>query len=417
MKKPLLFALIILATQSMKSMAQGGMQFNSSIPNYVEMGTSINQELHTTHTITVEAWCYLTAYTFLPTLVGNYGSGSMQFLLRIDNQRPAFWVEGGSGFRVVNGTTIVPLNTWTHLAGVWDGSALRVYINGVLNGTTTSVTGQFNNSTHPVRVGASLTSEAFTGSIDEVRIWSTARTQTELQTYMNNCLQASWAGLIASYSFEEGSGTSVADRSGNGHDGSLVSSPSWTTGIGCTTLPVNFVSVGARAVGAEVEINWKVAAEQDLLRYEVERSADGSRYETIGSVEARGSTDYQWRDASPLSKTTYYRIKAVEATGASKYSSIVRQTGQLMLTGLEVSPNPARGKEVNLKFLQQPAGRYEAQILDASGRVLQTTTIQHAGGSSAVSLSMPASISPGVYLLRASNSQKASTTLRFYWQP
>ena len=417
MKKPLLLALIILACQSLKLMAQGGMQFNSAIPNYVEMGNSINQELRTTNTITVEAWCYLNAYTFLPTLVGNYGNSTMQFLLRIDNSRPAFWVEGGSGFRVVNGTTVVPLNTWTHLAGVWDGTALRVYINGVLNGTTTSVTGQFNNTTHPVRVGASLTSEAFTGRIDEVRIWSTARSQTEIQTYMNNCLQSNWAGLIAAYSFEEGSGLSVADRTGNGHDGTLVSSPSWTTGIGCTTLPVNFVSVGAKADGTAVAIQWKVAAEQDLLRYEVERSVDGSRYESIGTVAARGATEYQWQDASPLSTTAYYRIKAVEAAGGYKYSSIVRQSINLLATGLDIAPNPARGKEVNLKLTQQPAGRYEAQILDASGRVLLSKTIQHAGGSSTVSVPMPASLSPGLYLLRTSNSERQSTTLRFYWQP
>jgi len=39
------------------------------------------------------------------------------------------------------------------------------------------------------------------------------------------------AGLIAAHGFEEGSGTSAADSSGNNHTGTLVNGPTWTTGV------------------------------------------------------------------------------------------------------------------------------------------------------------------------------------------
>lgn len=418
MKKPLLIAfLFTLSAASSNLSAQGGMQFNHTIPNYVEAGTTINQQLHTTNTITVEAWCYLTTYSFLPTLVGNYGNSTMQFLLRIDNQRPAFWVEGGSGFRVVNGTTIVPLNTWTHLAGVWDGTALRVYINGVLNGTNASVTGQFNNTGHPVRIGASLTSEAFSGRIDEVRIWSIARSQTDIQSTMNNCLQNNWTGLLASYSFEEGSGSTVSDRTGNGNTGTLVSSPTWATGIACVTLPVNFVSVSTRNDAANVAVNWKVAGEEQILRYEIERSANGTDFEKIGSTVADGSSEYSWNDGSPLHRQAYYRIKAVEAAGVFKYSSVVRHSAVSQDQKLLIAPNPVRGSELQLRMSSAATGRYELKIIDASGRILVRQPIDYNGGNSAISIPLPAGMTSGLYMLMMTDPAKASTTERFMYRP
>src|SRR5882724_1552378 len=140
--KKLFFLLMPVFFSGQFATAQKALTYNAVTLSYVQVGTSMNTVLSGTHTITAEAWCYLTGYPFLPTVVGNYGIG-MQFLLRIDGNKPAFWVDNGSGFNVVNGGTTVPLNTWTHIAGVWDGSQLRVYFNGVLDGTNASVAGAF----------------------------------------------------------------------------------------------------------------------------------------------------------------------------------------------------------------------------------------------------------------------------------
>lgn len=416
-KPPFISFLFLLIFTNHKTFAQGGMQFTHTVPNYVELASTFNQQLHTTNTITVEAWCYLTTYSFLPTLVGNYGNNTMQFLLRIDNSRPAFWVEGGSGFRVVNGTTVVPLNTWTHLAGVWDGSALRVYINGVLDGTNNSVTGQFNNTTHPVRIGASLTSEAFSGSIDEVRIWSVARTQAQIQSTMNNCLQGSWSGLLASYSFEEGSGGTVSDRTGNGYNGTLVSSPSWTTGIGCVTLPVNFLGIATKAETDQVAVSWKVADELQILQYDIERSSTGSDFEKIGAVTADGSTEYIWKDVNPLPQQAYYRIKAVEASGVFKYSSVVRHAAVNRRNKILIAPNPVLGRELQLQMSQATVGRHEIRVMDASGRIFVKQKIDYTGGNSVISIPLPAELNAGVYLLMITDPEKKTNTERFMLQP
>jgi hypothetical protein len=364
--------------------AQTALQFNETIPNYVQVGNAMNTALTGTHTITVEAWCYLTSYSFLPTAVGNYGSG-MQFLLRVDGNRPAFWVDNGGGFRVVNGGTTAPLNTWTHLAGVWNGSVLTVYINGVLDGTAAVVGGAFNATTNPVRIGASLLSESWDGRLDDVRIWSAARTATEISTNMAGCLPGTSPGLLALYYFEEGTGTSVADLTGHGYNGTLVSSPAWTTGLGCTTLPVNFVSINAK------------------------RSNDN----VLGTVVANRSNDYSWLDIS-VSAMVYYRVKSIDLSGEIKYSGIATLFAGNEHSMITVSPNPVQGSELHVQFKNKREGKYDIRLIDAAGRLLLVSAGQHAGGNSTQTIQLPSSVSRGLYRLIVTDADKNVTTQQLY---
>ena len=364
------------------SNAQTALTFDATNSSYVEVGITMNTVLEGTNTITAEAWCYMTDYPFLPTVIGNYGS-SMQFLLRIDWGNPAFWMGDGTEFKVVNGATTIPLNTWTHIAGVWDGNELRVYINGVLDGVTTDVTGAFPFCEDPVRIGANQLNEAWTGKLDAVRIWSTARTEVEINSTMTGCLTGSEPGLLALYNFEEGSGITAEDLTGNGYDGTLMNSPDWSSGnSSCTVLSVNFISISANRNSDAVLVNWKVAAEQDILRYEIERSTDGRSFSQMGTVTANGSSSYNWLDVSALVHSSYYRIKSFDRTGMIKYSGIVKVSSGKDLSMIRVWPNPVEGSELNLQFKNQPAGRYEIRLLDAAGRVLFASSVQHAGGNS-----------------------------------
>jgi len=379
--------------------AQKALTFNSSIPNYVQVGTSMNTVLAGTNTITAEGWCYLTSYTFLPTIVGNYGTG-MQFLLRIDGNKPAFWVDNGTGFNVINGGTTVPLNTWTHLAGVWNGSQLKVYINGVLDGTSGSVTGSFPASTNPVRIGANQLSEAFTGKLDAVRIWTTARTVIEINNTMTGCLTGSETGLLASYNFEEGSGTTAGDQTGHGYTGTLINSPTWTTGYsGCITLPVNFISISANRNSNGVVINWKVAAEQNMLRYEIERSSDGQNFSKVGTVLADGSSSYNWPDVSAMQQISFYRVKSIDIPGIIKYTGIVKLSSGNEPSMIRVWPNVVESNELNLQFKNQSKGRYDIRLLDAAGRIIFAAFAEHSGGNSIETIELSSSITRGFYQL------------------
>ena len=80
---------------------------------------------------------------------------------------------------------VLPLSTWTHVAGTYNGTTIRLYVNGVQVGTS-AFTGVIGTSTGALRIGGnSLWGEFFQGQIDEVRIYNRALTAAELVTDMN----------------------------------------------------------------------------------------------------------------------------------------------------------------------------------------------------------------------------------------
>jgi hypothetical protein len=84
----------------------------------------------------------------------------------------------------VSGTAATALNAWTHLASTYDGTTLRLYVNGT-QVATRAVTGAMRTSTGVLRIGGnSIWSEWFAGLIDDVRVYNRALTATEVQADM-----------------------------------------------------------------------------------------------------------------------------------------------------------------------------------------------------------------------------------------
>jgi methionine-rich copper-binding protein CopC len=81
------------------------------------------------------------------------------------------------------GTSVLPLKTWTFLSATYDGTTLKTYINGTQVGSTT-IKGSIFTTTDPLRIGGDWDSEMFTGLIDNVRIYNTALTQAQILTDM-----------------------------------------------------------------------------------------------------------------------------------------------------------------------------------------------------------------------------------------
>lgn len=91
-------------------------------------------------TFTIEAWVYQRSNT--GTAVYSYivdkrgGGGTWGFFL--DSGKPALMY--GSVMAQVNGTTAIPLNTWTHIAASVSSGTVKIFINGVETYTTTGLT-------------------------------------------------------------------------------------------------------------------------------------------------------------------------------------------------------------------------------------------------------------------------------------
>jgi hypothetical protein len=139
--------------------------------------------------MTFEAWIYATAvggqYHELFSKWEGGDSNQRSYTITIDpGGTAAFTVSADGGFgnlgRVFS-RNIVPTNQWTHLAATYDGSALKLYLNGVLQNTTAWTQGIFQG-TAPLIIGSTLVSGSyFAGSIDEASVYNRALSDSEIQ--------------------------------------------------------------------------------------------------------------------------------------------------------------------------------------------------------------------------------------------
>src|SRR5439155_13688093 len=143
--------------------------------------------------MTLEAWVYPTAINGWECVLLKEATGDMCYVLYADDngedsgqpRRPIGAFRQGTTPFWTPGTAQLALNTWTHLAATYDGSNLRMYVNGTL-ASSRAVTGSINVSNGALRIGGnSVWGEYFNGLIDEVRIYKRALAQSEIQTDMN----------------------------------------------------------------------------------------------------------------------------------------------------------------------------------------------------------------------------------------
>ena len=242
--------------------AQNALNFDG-VNDRVSCGNSSSVQISGTK-ITLEAWIHPTGWqanVFQGNIINKENNvPDYGYMLRCGNGgKLNFNLGNGSWTEITSSTNVLTLNTWQHVAGTYDGSKMRLYVNGVLvDSMSTSIS--FSSPSQNLTIGNwsnPSTDRTFIGTIDEVRIWNVARTKAEIQTSMNGEFCAPPTDLVACYRFNEGvasgsnSGiTSASDFTANGNNGTLSgftlsgSSSNWVNGSGITPGS-NFVQTTA----------------------------------------------------------------------------------------------------------------------------------------------------------------------------
>ncbi|WP_258100002.1 LamG-like jellyroll fold domain-containing protein [Marinoscillum pacificum] len=127
-------------------------------------------------------------------------------------------------------------NDWHHLAVTYDATVVRTYVDG-LETPTSGIAKTLTIGDGPIYIGSKMDLSSFIqGSIDEVRIWNKAHTQSQIDALKEQQLRGDEYGLITYYAFEDGIGSSVlTDLSTNANDGTLNNmepSSDWVDGPG-----------------------------------------------------------------------------------------------------------------------------------------------------------------------------------------
>jgi hypothetical protein len=101
-------------------------------------------------------------------------------------------------------------------------------------------------------------------------------------------------------------------------------------------------SFTASAKEKAVEVKWVVSEEVNVRQYEVQFSADGNNFRTVGTVPAINSRHYSLTHTGTVAGANYYRLKTVDRDNKTIYSNINRVNFAASST-FSIYPNPAVG--------------------------------------------------------------------------
>lgn len=129
-------------------------------------------------------------------IFGNVAGGPGYNILRVDGLSAstgrvvAGYLATDSTYPDCYGTTTLQTNTWYHLASTYDGAELKVYVNGVLD-KTTSTTKPLSTGVCEVAIGIdySTASRYFNGKIDDAAIFDKALSADEILAIYNSGVQ------------------------------------------------------------------------------------------------------------------------------------------------------------------------------------------------------------------------------------
>jgi glucose/arabinose dehydrogenase/PKD repeat protein len=137
--------------------------------------------------MTLSAWVNPSVVTgSWRTVVFKERTGGMTYALYANNgsNRPVGQIFANGAERDSQGGATLPANAWSHLATTFDGTSLKLFVNGVQAGSLTS-SGSIVTSTGSLRIGGnSIWAEWFRGLVDDVRIYSRALSAQEIQADM-----------------------------------------------------------------------------------------------------------------------------------------------------------------------------------------------------------------------------------------
>jgi len=146
--------------------------------DYLEFAPDTNLiDWHTGGAFTVEAWIYASSWSgwalnSIPFMCGNQSATQLQGFWGFganNSGNAAFQYWTGSQTQYVTGSTNLSTGTWHHIAMSYDGTTIRVFQNGSLDASTTSIITPQTSLSYNFTIGA-LNNNFITGYIDDLRV-------------------------------------------------------------------------------------------------------------------------------------------------------------------------------------------------------------------------------------------------------
>ncbi len=219
-------------------------------------------------TLTLEAWFKPSAFGQWKSIISfiqDNGSFERGFDLETrDNNKFGFAIKAknNSSLTYLETTNQFNTNQWYHIAGTYDGDTMKIYVNGVLEGVSTSQSGAIDYADSWLTLGSykdDNEDNMVTGQMDEVKIWKVERSIEEIREMMCQKMTGNEAGLMSYFPLNEGSGNAVTDLGPDANHGTFAGLPqsAWVASgaaIGDTSVYVytqNYSTVSLNLASAD----------------------------------------------------------------------------------------------------------------------------------------------------------------------
>lgn len=228
------------------------------------------------------------------------------------------------------------------------GGAIRLNVQGTISSLTISANGGAGGN----QVISGNESEGPGGGGGGGHIWTTG---TPVLSVTAGSAGTTNSGAVTEFTFNGAtSGAAGATLTNQ----TFVAAPA----LSCFPLPVTLVSFDARlSTNKEGILYWVAENETNLSNYVVEQSDDGRNWQYFTAIAARNASGRQAYSVNTglVTKTTYYRLKIVDADQSSSYSTIKLLTNQgktrLLISGSSIY------------FTGIPATAKRAEIINSTG--------------------------------------------------
>ena len=194
----------------------------------------------------LSCWVNLSAWGSSYDSLVNLSTGTgwndtrLAFVRNDTANRIGFCVANGSTYNFTVMTSDLPLNTWTHLTGTFDGSTIKIYVNGVLNNSAATTFNSLVYSSAVLNLGSWSNGNNYpiTGKLNDVRVYSHCLSAKEVKDLAK--------GLVLHYRLAGPGHENIIEHSHNSNGWSIGSGwTSFTDGDG--TKGYRFTRTGATA--------------------------------------------------------------------------------------------------------------------------------------------------------------------------
>jgi hypothetical protein len=152
---------------------------------------------------------------------------------------------------------------------------------------------------------------------------------------------------------------------------------SYTRTIG-STLPVLLSEFTGNKTGNMNVLNWTSSSENNFSHYNIQRSANGTDFITLGRVDSKSingnsstNLNYSYADAHPSRGHNIYRLEQVDKDGQKRYSKVVDLYNSHSGSTIVMLQNDA-GDLVNIYISSTKTSNATVKVADMIGRIVRT---------------------------------------------